>query len=308
MFHIISSFPSTEQHLSESKDWLFLVFENVRDPELVLSLLPPDKHCVIMTSSTDQPWRKLNLVPSRVFSVQIGPLDAESSFLLFEQILTRNRHRNLFNKLCMEADRKENLRAFLSECLLSLLLAIRSFAFQLCEEEDVACDFLLLINRSLSPHRTRSDERAAGRVHIRGFFHVVRYALHCLSSEEPALELCFLLSLLPSCQTPIWFATAVAENLGICPSHVKSSLKLLSDLGLITANCEFSDMHRLIQNHVRAHFTEHQTAVINSVIRATIQTFEDEVFAAFEILERFSKPNFGSIRRFRTMTGLEIEN
>ena len=27
-----------------------------------------------------------------------------------------------------------------------------------------------------------------------------------------------------------------------------------------------------------------------------------------ELLERFSKPNFGSIRRFRTMTGLEIEN
>ena len=27
-----------------------------------------------------------------------------------------------------------------------------------------------------------------------------------------------------------------------------------------------------------------------------------------ETLERFSKPNFGSIRRFRTMTGLEIEN
>ena len=26
------------------------------------------------------------------------------------------------------------------------------------------------------------------------------------------------------------------------------------------------------------------------------------------VLERFSKPNFGSIRRFRTMTGLEIEN
>ena len=26
------------------------------------------------------------------------------------------------------------------------------------------------------------------------------------------------------------------------------------------------------------------------------------------IIERFSKPNFGSIRRFRTMTGLEIEN
>ena len=27
-----------------------------------------------------------------------------------------------------------------------------------------------------------------------------------------------------------------------------------------------------------------------------------------DTLERFSKPNFGSIRRFRTMTGLEIEN
>ena len=28
----------------------------------------------------------------------------------------------------------------------------------------------------------------------------------------------------------------------------------------------------------------------------------------FISLERFSKPNFGSNRRFRTMTGLEIEN
>ena len=26
------------------------------------------------------------------------------------------------------------------------------------------------------------------------------------------------------------------------------------------------------------------------------------------LIERFSKPNFGSIRRFRKMTGLEIEN
>ena len=28
---------------------------------------------------------------------------------------------------------------------------------------------------------------------------------------------------------------------------------------------------------------------------------------ALKSIERFSKPNFGSIRRFRTMTGLEIE-
>ena len=32
------------------------------------------------------------------------------------------------------------------------------------------------------------------------------------------------------------------------------------------------------------------------------------MFSEGYLLERFSKPNFGSIRRFRTMTGLEIEN
>ena len=31
-------------------------------------------------------------------------------------------------------------------------------------------------------------------------------------------------------------------------------------------------------------------------------------FISSVLIERFSKPNFGSIRRFRTMTGLEIEN
>ena len=33
-----------------------------------------------------------------------------------------------------------------------------------------------------------------------------------------------------------------------------------------------------------------------------------DIFMILDVLERFSKPNFGSIRGFRTMTGLEIEN
>ena len=33
-----------------------------------------------------------------------------------------------------------------------------------------------------------------------------------------------------------------------------------------------------------------------------------KAYGIFGQIERFSKPNFGSIRRFRTMTGLEIEN
>ena len=38
------------------------------------------------------------------------------------------------------------------------------------------------------------------------------------------------------------------------------------------------------------------------------KTQENSLDLDMVMLERFSKPNFGSIRRFRTMTGLEIEN
>ena len=244
-----SIFSAFKQHLSESNDTLFLIFENVLEAELVMSLLPPDKHCVVLTSSTDQSQltkRKNPIIRTVISSVQLDPLDAESSFTLFEQILTGIGHRNLFNNHCRDVDRKEKLCVFLSECLLGLPLAIRSFAFQLCDGEGVACDFLLFINRSLSHHRTRSDERAAGRVHIRGFFHVVRYALHCLSSDESALEVCFLLSLLPSCQTPVWFIKSVGRNLGLSVNRIEHYLTGLSKQGLITRRDQTYDMHRVL--------------------------------------------------------------
>ena len=279
-----SIFSAFKQHLSESNDSLFLIFENVPEPESVMSLLPPDKHCVIMTSSTDQPWRKLNLIPSQIFSIQLGPLDDESAFVLFKQTFTGNSHRNYFDDLCWDDVKKENLRGILSECLLGLPLAIRSFAFQLCEEENVACDFLLLINRSMSLHRTRSDERAAGRVHVRGFFHVVRYTLQCLSSDESALEVCLLLSLLPSCQTPVWFIISVGRNLGLSVSKIEHYLTVLSKQGLIIRRDQTYDMHRVIQHYVRTQITHQKSSVLDSVITAAVKTFEDETFTAFQDL------------------------
>ena len=195
-----------------------------------------------------------------------------------------NGRRNLFDDVWENAVTKENLRFFLAEGLLGFPLAIRSFAFQLCEENTTAFDFLLLINQSVSSDRIRSDERGAGRVHVRGFFHVVRCALNSISSEDSALQICFLLSLLPSCQSPHWFIKSVGKYLQICPSMVDSTLELLSKFGLITNYKKTCDMHRLTQCHVRAQIAKHRASVQDSVVTATIQAFKQETFAAFEIL------------------------
>ena len=272
------------KYLLDSKRSFLLIFEDVFEPQLVISLLPPDKHCVVITSTTDQTWRSLNLIPSQLTGVQLDPLDARSSVRLFQQILVRNGRRNLYNDLCCNTVTHERLRTFLAECLLGVPLAIRSFAFQLCEENSTSGDFFLLINQAVSPHRTRSDERAAGRVHVRGFFHVVRYVLHCISPEESALHICFMLSLLPSCQTPVWFIKSVGKSLGCSSCRVEKHLELLSKFGLITSNGDTCSMHRMVQHHIRAQITDYQKSVQDAVIMAAIQTFNEETFTAFQIL------------------------
>ena len=196
-----------------------------------------------------------------------------------------NGRRNLFDDVWQNAVTKENLHFFLAEGLLGFPLAIRSFAFQLCEENTTTFDFLLLINQSVSSDRTRSDERGAGRVHVRGFFHVVQCALNSISSEDSALQICFLLSLLPSCQSPHWFVKSVGKYLQICPSMVDSTLELLSKFGLITNYKKTCDMHRLIS--MPRSSTNRQTPSISARLcryAATIQAFQQETFAAFEIL------------------------
>ena len=278
------TFSLFKQYLLDQENSLLLIFEDVLEPTLVMALLPFDKHSVIMTSFTDCAWRKLNFVPSRLFPFQIDPLGVQDSLLLFKQVLVSNGRRNLFDDVWQNAVTKENLRFFLAEGLLGFPLAIRPFAFQLCEENTTAFDFLLLINQSVSSDRTRSDERGAGRVHVRGFFHVVQCALNSISSEDSALQLCFLLSLLPSCQSPHWFVKSVGKYLQICPSMVDSTLELLSKFGLITNHEKTCDMHRLTQCHVRAQIAKHRASVQDSVVAATIQAFRQETFAAFEIL------------------------
>ena len=279
-----ATFSLFKQHLLEQEDSLLLIFEDVLEPTLVMALLPFDKHCVIMTSSTDCAWRKLNLVPSRLFPFQIDPLGAQDSLLLFKQVLVSNGRRNLFDDVWQNAVTKENLRFFLAEGLLGFPLAIRLFAFQLCEKNATDFDFLLLINQSVSSDRKRSDERGAGRVHVRGFFHVVRCALNTFSSQGSALQICFLLSLLPSCQSPHWFIKSVGKYLQICSRTVESTLELLSKFGLITNHEKTCDMHRLTQCHVRAQIAKHRASVQDSVLAATIQAFRQETFAAFQVL------------------------
>ena len=49
-----------KKYLLDQEDSLLLVFEDVLEPNLVMALLPSDKHCVIIISFTDCARRKLN--------------------------------------------------------------------------------------------------------------------------------------------------------------------------------------------------------------------------------------------------------
>ena len=67
---------------------------------------------------------------------------------------------------------------------------------------------------------------------------------------------------------------------------------------------------RLIEHDITrgtAFFSPWISRMVLFFVQGSSTTLAKNIVTA-EILERFSKPNFGSIRRFRTMTGLEIEN
>ena len=288
---VLSSFESV---IDRSSERLLLIFEDVRDPSMIMSLLPKEKHCVLFTSLDDFAWRKAGIIPDLVTPVHLSALGEEESLELLETILTSKGKKSEFHNLHRTPVAKKALVSFLTENMLGLPLAIRLFAFQLCLDDGFG-DAINVLSTSkpvsafssmfneLSPsHRLKIDEKAAGRDHIRGFHHVVQFAMRNLHSEGGELDVCFLVSLLPPGKLPLSFVERVCHGLGISTKALHQSLSSLSNRGLVTREPTGWKMHQVIQSLVLNKQCSRDSCSHMDIVCAFVQTINEATLGCLD--------------------------
>ena len=78
-----------QNYLSSTCKNFLLVFDDVTDPDLVLSVLPERRHCAIFTSVSVISWRKASSTLTHFFATEVKPLSTEASLALFKDVVTR---------------------------------------------------------------------------------------------------------------------------------------------------------------------------------------------------------------------------
>ena len=277
-------FSHFNQFLQKSKDKMLLIFEDVRDPSVLLSHLPEDKHCMLFTSCDDLSWVEVGLVPNCVESIELSSLSASESLELLESILTSKKCLETFHHRCRNPNEKKALVSFLtSDVMLGVPLAIRLFAFELCgKKADYVGKFEAVINKLSTSSRLKADERAAGRIHTRGFHHVVRLAVSALKPGGADLKVCLLASLLPSGEFPMFVLQRACQQIGISPMDLHQSLNSLSNAGLISRETFGWKMHEVVQSLVRNYKSEQVEGVQNEVVCGFVQAMRETTLGNLE--------------------------
>ena len=268
--------PRFKDYLFQTKKTFFLVFEDVGDPQLIMSLLPMNSHCVVFTSSSDLSWEKQGFIPEQVDSLSLEGLSEEDSFRLVAHILTSNGHKELFINICRRAAEKECLRSFVFKNMLGLPLAVRLVGFQLCYNKGCSLDIADVSKLGSSRERSSVDEKAAGRVHVRGFHYVVRHALEGISNGMKSLMVCFLLSILKWGETPTYFLEELLKRLNLTSDQICVSMESLMKTGLVTRLGEDYSMHQVVQSHVRTIVSSSFPQLKESIVASFLQTLKSE--------------------------------
>ena len=267
-----TSFKMFLQHTTKN---FFLIFENVVNPEIVLQLLPQEKHCVIFTSASDQLWRER--WPGQVESMALHGLNVEDSFRLLKDVFESARCLPLLREISITPWKKNHLLNILNDSH-GLPLAIRSAAFQISQEGVFDEFFHPWGDRCASSPRSEADKVAAGRVHARGFHHVMQHAFTRLKHDVHCLSVGYALSITSWTTAPCWFLEEVGCNLGLDRTKVQLKTDLLVSLGLAERHAEVVSMQPFILNYfiesVPCFYPEMAKDVVAAVLRAICnQTF-----------------------------------
>ena len=235
---------------------VLLLLDDVRSVMFVLSLLPPNRSCsIIFTSVCQADWKSAGLIPAQVRSFHVDALNTEDSFKLFIHIIQSEGGKELVWR-CEREELKAELLHLLEKKMLNIPLAVRLVAFQFASKNLTSP--LQLSGSDDLKGRTEWDCAAAWRDHVRGFFHVVKFAFHSISKSCSALKLCMCLAILPPRGTPQWFVDLLGLQLNSKFQRAdENPLEDLLKTGLVTLEDKesFVVMHGLVQECVRHELT-----------------------------------------------------
>ena len=273
---------SFQHHLSQNQARMFLVFEDVQSPSLVMSLLPQDKHHVVFTSVSEVAWIEEGFqIPEQVTSVPVHELSIENAMSLLQQVVLKFGDRKKVDLFFSQLDGWRKLCAFLVRTGQNTPLAIRLVAFQLCQRGDD--NFAEMIEELEAKagclRRSVEDQKAAGPVHVRGFHHVVRYTMEMLSGNKTAVVLSYAFCLFPSDGVARWFVDLLGFHLEMKMRETADAVNVLVQAGLVTAKKEELVMHHAIQKEVRVLLALASDETRNFVAASIISSIESKVNA-----------------------------
>ena len=138
------------------------------------------------------------------------------------------------------------------------------------------------VQRLARDDRDEDDERAAGRVHVRGFYFVVRCALEVLQNNKAALHICAALALFPASGVSKRFLHLVGSEQGFDEHEKECALNALLNSGLVSAfkagPTTKITMHQLVQAHVqRAVNSLQQSTLLSTALKATKRAVESTI-------------------------------
>ena len=264
-----------KDYLHQTTKSFLLVFEDVGDPCLVTPLISESNHSIIFTSPNNLSWRENGFIPGEVTGIRLDRLGEEDSMLLLAQTLIDNGCKQLWDSISRTSAEIEHLRSFLSKDMAGLPLAVRLVAFQLCQDNSMSTLLSKVIKEASSEQRSIADEKAAGRVHVRGFYHVVRYAVLGMSNDKYKLIVCFALSILKLSWPSSLFLELVLERLNYTSDQIHGCLQALMKTGLVTKFEEEYCMHQVVQSHIRAIITSLFKEVRDVVVNALLCAFNN---------------------------------
>ena len=297
-------FSNFKESLQQSDQSLLLIFEDVHDPAMVLSLLPYDKHCVLFTSSNESAWKKLGPMPIDIIFIEIDSLRSEECRQLFENVLATRGSKMAYQKHCRTPVTKNDLSRFLSDDLLGSPLAIRLFAFHFCTTVGDASNFRVRLEEHPSSRRWNIDTRAAGVIHIRGFHHVVHNALKNLSEDKAAVDTCFVFSLLPE-NVPTSYIEQICQSLNISTIQMNQSFSALSDAGLVCRNQCGWWMHPIVRCLVRNTLSTRHELKQKTILEAVIWNLQQTTLGTLDEPLAKVKEGWSDVFSFGHIPGCE---
>ena len=145
--------------------------------------------------------------------------------------------------------------------------------------------------------RSEADKIAAGRVHARDFYHVMRHALTSLSNDTQSIILGYIVALTTWKAVPVWFVEEVWFQLGFNRFELPAKINVLATLGLIQKDAEYLLIQPLLQNYLVASISCLYPKITKTAVTAVIAVIYKSTLCyqkkkLFEVAVENVKPNF----------------